>query len=374
MDRRVGRNIIAVYAVVHAFLALSCCAVADAATPHRISTADSKAIDALFAPYTGRDVPGAAVLVMHQGRVAFARGYGLADVETKRPVTDRTNFRLASLTKAFTAIAILRLVQDGALRLDDHVADFLPEFPAYGRAIRIRHLLGHTSGLQAYQDFIPASQSRPLTDRDVLTLLRRTDSLLFPPGTAFRYGDSGYAILALVVEAVSGQPFARFLDKQVFARAGMKSTLAWEPGLREVPNRAVGYVATATGFRISDQTLTSAVLGDGGVYSSVRDLAAWDRALDGHRLISASLQHLAWAPTTLGNGVPTRYGFGWYLERDGAEPYIFHRGETSGFSNFIIKYPQRRLTVIVLTNRHGGAPDDIATAITRLASFRRATP
>jgi CubicO group peptidase (beta-lactamase class C family) len=372
--RRVGRKVIAVYAVIHATFALGSCALADAATTHRVSAADAKAIDALFAPYAGRDVPGAAVLVMHGGRIAFSRGYGLADLETRRPVTDRTNFRLASLTKAFTAVAILRLVEDGALRLDDHVADILPDFPAYGRAIRIRHLLSHTSGLQAYQEFIPASQSRPLTDRDVLTLIRRTDSLLFPPGTAFRYGDSGYAILALVVEAVSRQPFARFLDKQVFARAGMKSTLAWEPGRREVPNRAVGYVAAPNGFRVSDHNLTSAVLGDGGVYSSVRDLAAWDRALDAHRLISASLQHLAWAPTTLSNGAPTRYGFGWYLERDGAEPYVFHRGETSGFSNFIVKYPHRRLTVAVLTNRHGGAPDDIATAITRLASFRRTTP
>jgi CubicO group peptidase (beta-lactamase class C family) len=363
-----------VFAVVHAVLILASCGLAEAATTHRISAADTKAIDALLAPYAGRDVPGAAVLVMHKGRVAFSRGYGVADLETKGPVTDRTNFRLASLTKAFTAVAILRLVEAGSLRLDDHVADILADFPAYGRAIRIRHLLSHTSGLQAYQEFIPASQSRPLTDRDVLTLLRRADSLLFPPGTAFRYGDSGYAILALVVQAVSGQPFARFLDTHVFARAGMKSTLAWEPGLREVPHRAVGYVARPTGFRVSDQNVTSAVLGDGGVYSSLRDLAAWDRALDGHRLISASLQHLAWAPTTLSNGAPTQYGFGWYLDRHGTEPYVFHRGETSGFTNFIVKYPHRRLTVVVLTNRHGGAPDDIAAAITRLASFRRTTP
>ena len=371
MDRGVRRSVLAVYAVVHAMLVLVSCGPTEAATTHRVSAADAKAIDALFAPYAGREVPGAAVLVMHKGRVAFSHGYGLADLETRRPVTDRTNFRLASLTKAFTAVAILRLVQSGVLRLDDHVADILPDFPAYGRAIRIRHLLGHTSGLQAYQEFIPDSQSRPLTDRDVLTLLRRTDTLLFPPGTAFRYGDSGYAILALVVQAVSGQPFARFLDKQVFARAGMKATLAWEPGRREVPDRAVGYVATPTGFRVFDHNLTSGVLGDGGVYSSLRDLAAWDRALDGHRLISASLQNLAWAPTTLSNGTPTRYGFGWYLDRDGMEPYVFHRGETIGFTHVILKYPDRRLTVVVLTNRTGGTPDEIARTITKLASFRR---
>ena len=342
--------------------------------PSGVTAADARTINALFAPYNGRTLPGAAVAVVDHGHVAFVGTYGLANLKAKRPVTDRTNFRLASLTKAFTATAILLLVKDGALSLEDHVRDILPDFPAYGRAIRIRHLLTHTSGLDAYEGFIPSGRRRPVTDRDVLGLLQRADRLLFPPGSAFRYGDSGYAVLGLVVEAVSGRPFAHFLKERIFARAGMTSTVAATPDSGAVSNRAHGYAAASRGFREADHNLSSAVLGDGGVYSSAHDLIAWDRALDEHRLIPASLQNLAWSSTTLADGAPTQYGFGWYLGRDSGGPYVFHRGESTGFTHFVVKYPERRLTVIVLTNRTGGAPHEIASTITRLASFRRAAP
>ena len=361
--------IVAMHALALALVMLGGCATGGS-SPSRVSSSDARTIDALFTPYSQPGAPGAVVAVIDRGRVALLRAYGLANIETKTPLTDRANLRLASLTKAFTAMAIMLLVNDGALRLDDHVRDVLPDFPSYGQAIRIRHLLNHTSGLRAYQELIPADWGRPLKDRDVLTLLHGTDTLLFPPGSAFRYGDSGYAVLALVVEAVSGKSFARFLNDRIFMPAGMGATVAYEPGAREVANRALGYMATAGGFRIADHNITSTVLGDGGVYSSAHDLIAWDRALDDHRLVPAALQHLAWAPATLNDGTPTQYGFGWYLQRDGAESYVVHRGETTGFTHVIVKYPTRRLTVIVLTNRRGGAPDEIARTLTRLASFR----
>jgi CubicO group peptidase (beta-lactamase class C family) len=374
----VGRRapqIVALYTAVVALVVLGGCATRGAtggsSAATAVSASEAQTIDALFTPYAQAGVPGAAVAIIDGGRVAFLRTYGLANLETKTPLTDRTNVRLASLTKAFTAMAIMQLVNDGVLRLDDHVRDVLPDFPAYGSAIRIRHLLNHTSGLRAYDELIPAAQSRQLKDRDVLALLHRADTLLFAPGSAFRYVDSGYAVLALVVEAVSGKSFARFLNDRIFTPAGMSTTLAYEPGGPDVVNRALGYEATPAGFRVAEQNLTSTVLGDGGVYSSAHDLILWDRALDDHRLIPAPLQHLAWAPATLDDGTPTRYGFGWYLDRDGTEPYVFHRGETTGLSHVIVKYPTRRLTIIVLTNRRGGAPDDIATTIAKLASFRR---
>ena len=152
----------------------------------------------------------------------------------------------------------------------------------------------------------------------------------------------------------------------------MESTVAYEPGISVVPHRALGYSPTPTGFHPSDQTHTTAVLGDGGIYSSVRDLAAWDRALDEHRLLDARLQQLAWTPGTLNDGTRTRYGFGWFIDRDATGPYVSHHGETSGFTNTIVKYPGRRLTVVVLTNRRGGAPGKIAATITTLDSFRTA--
>jgi len=341
-------------------------------TPKVISAADTKAIDRLFAEYNHAGVPGAAVAVIRHGRPPLIRAYGLAELDTKRPVTERTNFRLASLTKPFTATAVLLLVREGRLTLDTRVTDIVSEFPAYGRDIRIRHLLTHTSGLRSYEELVPRSRARHVTDHDVVTLLKRTDHLLFRPGTAFRYGDSGYAVLALVVERVSRRPFAAFLHDRIFTRAGMTSTVARIPGLSNVRDRAFGYAATSQGFRLSDQSVTSAVLGDGGMYSSVRDLVAWDRALNERKLLNTRLQQLAWTPASLDDGTKTHYGFGWFIERDRHGTRLYHRGDTTGFSNFIIKYPDRKTTLVVLTNRQGGAAADIAATIMDLPSLRAA--
>ena len=362
-----------VASVVVALVALAGCgAVASDSSTGRISAADAQAVDRLFSRYDRPGAPGAAVAVIDRGRVAFLRTYGLADLETGARVTESTNFRLASLTKPFTALAVLLLIRDGRLTLDERVADLLPDFPAYGREIRIRHLLTHTSGLRAYQDFVPDASTRHVKDRDVVALLRRTETLLFPPGSAFRYGDSGYALLALVVETVSGQPFAAFMRDRIFARAGMTSTVVWQPGVSDVRNRALGYAPTASGFRLADHSNTSTVLGDGGIYSSVRDLVAWDRALDEHTLVDARLQQLAWTPAALADGTPTHYGLGWFIERGADGTRVFHRGDTSGFSNFIVKYPERKQTLLVLTNRRGGAATDLAATIMALPSFRAA--
>jgi CubicO group peptidase (beta-lactamase class C family) len=336
-----------------------------------VSAADAHAVDRLFAPYDRADVPGAAVLVVKNGRPALVRTYGLAELETQARVTERTNFRIASLTKAFTATAVMLLVKDGRLTLDDRVSDIVRDFPAYGREISIRHLLGHTSGLRAYEDFVPETSTRQFKDRDVVTLLRRTDKLMFAPGTAFRYCDSNYALLAVVVEAVSGQTFARFLQERIFQPAGMTSSLAWEPGVSEVPHRAFGYGPKRRGgFGLADHTSTSTVLGDGGVYSSVRDLVAWDRALDEAIVLGPNLQPLMWTPGALRDGTRTHYGLGWFLAEDAGGAYAFHRGESSGFNNYIVKNPGRRLTVVVLTNRRGGSPADIAATIAAMPAFR----
>jgi CubicO group peptidase (beta-lactamase class C family) len=365
-----------VHLVVAVFLALvalaGCGVVASDSSTSGVSAADAQTINRLFAEYDRPGAPGAAVAVIDHGRLAFMRVYGLADLETGARVTEWTNFRLASLTKPFTALAILLLVQDGRLTLDERVADLLPDFPAYGRDIQIRHLLTHTSGLRAYLDFVPDSSTRHVKDRDVVPLLRRTDRLLFPPGSAFRYGDSAYAVLALVVETVSGQPFAAFMRDRIFARAGMMSTVVWEPGVSKVRNRALGYAPTASGFRLADHSNTSTVLGDGGIYSSVRDLLAWDRALDERTLLDARLQQLAWTPAALDDGTKLRYGLGWFVEPGADGRRVFHRGDTSGFSNFIVKYPERKQTLIVLTNRRGGAATDLATTIMALPSLRAA--
>jgi CubicO group peptidase (beta-lactamase class C family) len=323
-------------------------------------------VDSLFTPYDPPDGPGASVVVIQDGQAVLSRSYGLAHLETRMRATPESQYRLASLTKQFTAMAIMLLAEQGKLRYDDQVVDVLPGFPAYLREIRIRHLLNHTSGIWDYEDFVPSTQTVQVKDRDVLALLSRTDRTYFPPGTAVRYSNSGYAVLALVVEQASGVPFARFLHDRIFAPIGMRSTVAYEAGISAVPQRAYGYVAGAEGFSPRDQSPTSAVLGDGGIYSSVEELLAWDRALDMHVLVREDTQRLAWTPAALPDGTSARYGFGWFIDDDEGRVRLSHHGETSGFTNAIVKYPAQRLTVIVLTNRAGGEPWRLAQRLADL--------
>ncbi|HET7620853.1 MAG TPA: serine hydrolase domain-containing protein [Gemmatimonadaceae bacterium] len=339
-------------------------ASADASTPK--AAPDGRTVDSLMAKYDHHDGPGASVVVIQNGKVAYMHSYGLANVEERTPAAPATDFRLASLTKQFTATAIMLLVQDGKLRYDDKVIDLLPGFPAYGRDITVRHLLTHTSGLWAYEDFVPDTATVQVKDRDVLALIGRADSTYFPPGSAFRYSNTGYALLALIVEQVSGQRFASFLHDRIFAPLGMTGSVAFENGISTIPNRAYGYSRRGDGFVRTDQSSTSAVLGDGGIYTSVVDLVKWDHALESHALVSAEARKLSWTPYVLTNGDATNYGFGWFVDQDRGRTRLTHNGETRGFTNAIIRYPDQRLSVIVLTNLTSSAPWEAAQAIADL--------
>ena len=328
----------------------------------------ARAIDALFADYTGAAVPGASVLVIHDGRVIFRNAYGMADLEHQVPATTHTGYRLASVTKQFTAMAIMLLAEDGRLRYDQPVREILPELPPAAAPVTIRHLLNHTSGLLDYEDLIPDSQTVQVHDRDVLTMLAAHDSVYFPAGTHYRYSNSGYCLLALVVERVSGMPFARFLYERLFTRLGMSGTVAHQDGMDTVPQRAYGYTPDSGRFQPSDQSVTSATLGDGGIYTSVEDLKRWDRALyPGQFLDHATLRLATTPPTLLADS--TQYGFGWFVDTYRGVRRWRHTGETSGFRNAIQRYPDRRFTVIILTNRNGGDPATLAERITDVLLF-----
>ena len=325
-----------------------------------------RAVDSLLADYAKPGAPGASVAVVRDGRVLLERAYGLADVEAGVRATPRTDYRLASLTQESPAPAPKLLADAGTLSADDPVSRWLPDLPAYAHGVTIRHLLTHTSGLWAYEDFVPDSQTVQVHDRDALHLIARADSLYFPPGTAFRYSNTGYALLALVVEAASGMPFARYLRERVFIPAGMRSTVAFEEGISTVPRRAYGHALQGGRWVRADQSNTSAVLGDGGIYTSVDEMVKWSRALFGHRIVRASTQQLAWTSATLANGQPGGYGFGWFVGHDARGLRLWHNGETRGFTNGVVVYPQQRLMVVLLTNRLGGAPWETAKRIAEL--------
>jgi CubicO group peptidase (beta-lactamase class C family) len=280
------------------------------------------------------------------------RSYGLANLETRMMCLPHTNFRLASVTKQFTAMAIMMLAEEGALSLDDTLARFFREFPPYGHDITIRHLLTHTSGLPDYETLIPPGTTAQLRDSDVLEILRCQNKTAFRPGSRFAYSNGGYALLALIVEVAARQTFAEFLRENIFLPLGMNGTVAYVAGRSEVPQRALGYSKTGVSFSRTDQSLTSAVLGDGGIYSSALDLLKWDQALYTDGLVGESMLRQAFTAHSSSSDMPgSGYGFGWYVARRGGEEHVWHYGSTCGFSTSFHRFPDRKWSVILLANR-----------------------
>ena len=344
-------------------------------------------IDSIFSSVTQPGAPGLAVLVRQNGRTVFERGYGLRDLRTRAKIDAATNFRLASCTKQFTAMAIMLLVHDRKLTYDTRITDVFPNFPAYGKAITIRNLLNHTSGLLDYEDLMsqpppntPPDQQAQISDAGVLALLEKQTTTKFPPGTKWAYSNSGYVLLGEIVAKVSGESFPQFLHDRIFGPLGMSHTLAYVKGKNTVPHRAYGYSKTATGWELTDQDSTSATLGDGGVYSSLNDLAKWDDALAHHTLLSAKEMQPALTPVVVPNGgpvgpnnEPAAYGFGWFLNPYEGHPRMWHYGETIGFRTAIQRFTRDRLTIIVLANRSDLNPGALAERVAGLF-FSYGTP
>jgi CubicO group peptidase (beta-lactamase class C family) len=344
------------------------------------AVASAADIDAIFAPLANAKTPGAAVLVRQNGHTIYQRCYGIRDLRTLSRIDAQTDFRLASFTKQFSAMAIMLLVHDGKLRYDQRLTDIFPDFPAYGQAITVRHLLTHTSGLPDYEDLMqpgPWTAAHQIQDDEVLGLLKRQTAGKFAPGANWAYSNSGYVVLGLIVAKVSGQPFGRFLADRIFRSLHMTHTLVYVNGTNTVPNRAYGHTKEGDHFIETDQSSTSATLGDGGIYSNLEDLAQWDRALESHALLSDAEMRPALSPVTLNNGSqprwpmtpdddnlhpgqPVAYGFGWFLDPIEGRPRMWHTGSTMGFRTVIERFTRDKLTIVVLCNRTDLDPEKLA--------------
>jgi CubicO group peptidase (beta-lactamase class C family) len=351
-------------------------------------------LEAIFAPFNDAKSPGVAVLVRKAGRTVFERGYGARDLRSFAAIDPQTNFRLASCTKQFTAMAIMLLVHDGELRYDESLSEVFPEFPAYGKTITIRNLLNHTSGLQDYEALMEQeersgghrwTEENQIQDAEVLALLEKQNSTLFPPGTKWAYSNSGYVMLGSIVAKVSGKTFSEFLHDRIFGPLRMERTLAYVKGKNEVAFRAFGHTKEVNGWKQTDQSSTSATLGDGGVYSSLRDLAKWDDALTRHTLLGEKEMRPALTPVELAGGArpvwpansdrtegsPVSYGFGWFLDPYRNFARMWHYGETMGFHTYIERFAgntlgRSELTIIVLCNRTDVDPGQLAAKVADL--------
>jgi CubicO group peptidase (beta-lactamase class C family) len=346
---------------------------------------DSQA-DFIFSSVTQENAPGLAVLVRKDGRTLFEKGYGIRDFRTHAKIDQRSNFRLASFTKQFTAMAVMMLVHDGKLRYDETLTEVFPDFPAYGRNITIRNLLNHTGGLPDYEDLMDAAEKvkgplwsaeHQIQDDEVLTLLEKESKGKFAPGTSWSYSNSGYVVLGLVVAKASGQSYGDFLHARIFAPLHMDRTIVYQKGKNEVTNRTFGHSKEGDALKETDQSSTSATLGDGGIYSNLDDLAKWDDALRNHTRLTADEFSPALVPAKLANGSPTywpvapnddnlhpgkpvSYGFGWFLDPYWGIPRMWHTGSTMGFRTVIERFTKNNLTIIILCNRTDLDPEALA--------------
>ncbi len=292
---------------------------------------------------------GFSLLIEDNGKILYQRSGGLADISAHTKVDAATNFRMASVSKQFTAMGILLLEKEHKLSLEDPVGRYLPELPArVSKSVLIRHLLTHTSGVPDYEDLIPAAQTKQVLDADVLQLLKGADFTYFLPGSRFRYSNSGFCLLALIIERVSHQSFSSFIKNSIFVPLKMDHSSEYEDG-KPITNRAMGYAKDNAGKVVfSDQSVTSATKGDGGVYTSINDYVKWIHALQQNKFVNLQevMKRIRFRIKPEANNY---YAAGWF-ETGLQEDVLFHSGSTCGFNNYIIEVPKRKLSVIYFSN------------------------
>ncbi len=324
-------------------------------------------VDALFAPWDRPDVPGAAVAVMKDGEIVYQRGYGSANLEYDIPITPSTVFLLASVSKQFTAFAVAMLADQGLLSLDDDVRQYVPELPDYGKPITVRHLIHHTSGLRDEFDLLAMAgyhMDDVITKETILNLAYRQQALNFMPGREHLYSNTGYTLLAEIVERVTGQSFRAWTTENLFEPLGMAHSHFHDDHQMIVKNRAQGYYQDSGSYK--KQVVNYASVGASGLYTTVEDLARWvqnfeDGGVGGPRVLAQVNTQ-----GRLDKGDTLSYAFGQNVGKYKGLVRVSHGGSHRGFQTFLLRFPTRRLAVILLSNLDEFQPADLAFKVADL--------
>jgi CubicO group peptidase (beta-lactamase class C family) len=316
-------------------------------------------------------IPGLSLAVLRDHKITRSRGYGFANIESGVPATAKTVYEIGSMTKQFTAMAIMMLVEDGRLHLDDRLESFFPGTPTSWKGITIRHMLTHTSGIRnhvaipGYMDLFRMSLGGDVFPKkeEILKgffLL----PLEFRQGESWAYDNTGYYLLGLIIEQLSGQSYWAFLDQRIFTPLGMKATRNTDTK-PIVTHRASGYVWMGTGFQNQPPLWPFVGFSAGSLMSSVEDLARWDEALYTDKLVKRSSLSIMWEAATGKGGalLPSSYGFGWFVDSYHGHRIVQHSGGTPGFSSVIYRFPDDTLTIILLTNHADKMIDQLAIEI-----------
>lgn len=324
------------------------------------------AVDALCRETFPSDGPGAALLIMKGDKVVYEKGFGLADMQTKAPITPDTFFNLASVSKQFTASAVMQLQEEGKLSVDDKVKKFFPQYtsPVWDN-ITIGNFLSHSSGLPVdqYRSTITTVEQRlAMTDSMAVVAFDTIDSLAFEPGTGYQYENATYALMGKLIEQVSGEPFADYMRAHVFDKAGMEETIYFEPEKEDlIPRMAHGYELENGLWQECDygEETCFATRPDGGLYSSVREFAQWERALRSCSVISEQSRETAQTPKIRAKagesyvpGSEMSYCYGWLTGASSkGEQVIYHFGGNGGFRTAALRYPESGTFIVVLSNQ-----------------------
>jgi CubicO group peptidase (beta-lactamase class C family) len=324
-------------------------------------------VDRIFARWSSGESPGCAVGVAQAGRTVLSRAYGLADLERDVAATPATIYEAGSVSKQFTAAAITLLALEGKLSVEDDVRKYLPELPDYGTPIRIRHMMTHTSGLRDWGSVAGIAgwgrSVRTHTHAHVLDILSRQRALNFTPGAQYSYSNSGYNLLAVIVERVSGMPFAEFSRQRIFEPLGLRSTQWRDDYTRIVKGRSIAYAPNGDGFEI-DNPIEN-VHGNGGLLTTVGDLLVWNGHLaTGEKLGGQPFVDAMHRQGVLNDGSRIAYASGIQIGTSGGVRRVSHTGSTAGFRAFLARYPDQQLSVAVLCNvgavNPGGVGQEVA--------------
>lgn len=336
---------------VFLLVALSLQAAAQApAESNGLSSAINQELEKVFKP----NEPGAAVIAVKDGQVVFRKGYGMANLELGVAIEPDMIFRIGSVTKQFTAVSILMLMEQGKLNLTDEITKFLPDYPTQGHKITIEHLLTHTSGIKSYTNL---PEWLPLWRKDMtmteLIDLFKNKPMEFAPGDNWNYNNSAFVLLGAIIEKITGQSYGDFVEKNIFAPLGMKQSF-YDNTQRVIPRRAAGYSKNGSGYANAQYLSMSQPHAAGSLMSTVDDLAKWDAALYTEKLVKQESLKKAWTPFVMNGGKPTNYGYGWGISTLQGEKIISHGGGINGFTCEAIRLPESKVYVAILTNRDSG--------------------
>ena len=317
---------------------------------------NTKKVDSLLKSVYADDLPGASIAIVHHGKVIFKSSYGVTQINSNEKISSSTNFNIASLTKQFTAMAILQLAEKNKLSLSDKLSHFFPEMnPKLADAITIQQLLTHSSGIPDHYDYTHTKNLLHAHDSNVFDAIKNADSTYFIPGSRFRYSNTAFCLLALIIEKTSGLPYAGYLQKNIFLPSGMRHSTVWnEYATVFQPASGYEYDKTENKFRKSqgEENIFFSTEGDGGIYTSVDDYLKWFNALQSGKVFSKKITDKARSiQFAIDENKKLGYGYGWFIDSSDLSKKVYHSGSNGGFRSFSFTIPPQNTLIVIFSNR-----------------------